>query len=267
MKKARIKEHMNVSTLSSKKIEHKTGNLSILLYPNNFNKNESGNITYYARTVNRGVCTNRDIANDIVSEKLNGEYSADDIVKILELTNNAKLARVAEGYTIDDGINKFHAKVDGIFDSKSDTFSPEKHHLTIATHSTSKAKKIISSIVPVIGLGNSREPYITSVEDVKTKSSTLLTRGGLIIVSGSNIKIAGDKEGTGFFFVNLDDDSKSVKILPEEFAINDPSKVVLGIPFNLENGKYTIKIVTQYGGGKAFKKDALECFYGNFTVS
>lgn len=64
------------------------------------------------------------------------------IFKILNLVNNAKLARLADAYTVDDGITSLQLRLKGLFDSEADTFSTKKHSVESASSSTSGANKL-----------------------------------------------------------------------------------------------------------------------------
>lgn len=55
-------------------------------------------------------------------------------------------------------------------------------------------------------------PVIGKVSDASTGSlDTTLTAGMPIIVEGSNIKVAGEKEGIGFFFIPASEGKAAVK--------------------------------------------------------
>ena len=144
---------MNIRTLAKKEAEYKSGNLPVALYKNTLVSDADGKNQYYAMTISRGVCTDEDIANDIVISGLLENMSKEQILSVMETARNARLARLADGYAVDDGICKCQLKIKGSFESESDTFSRERHSVSISSHPTASAKKVFSEIEPVIRQG------------------------------------------------------------------------------------------------------------------
>lgn len=257
---------MNINTLTTKELEHKDGTLPVALYPNNMAKNKNGKNSFYAMTIIRGRCDDKDIANDIVIAGMNGDLTLEQLLRAMELAKNARLARLADGYAVDDGINKSQLKVNGPFESESENYSSEKHSISISSHPTAEAKAVFSKIIPSIRQGNTIKPEITSVYDLKSKSGSVLTRGGYLEIKGANIKICGDSGEVALYFVNKDDSSKTVKLLVDDLGSNKASCLACVVPAELESGTYSIKIVTQFMGGKSFRKESQSVTYGVFAV-
>lgn len=258
---------MNLNTLSIEKVSHKSGSLPVALYPNMMIQDKGGKASYYAMTIIRDTCYDEDIANDIIVSGLNEGLSKFQLLRVMELARNAKLARLADAYAVDDGISRMQLKVKGSFDSEQESFSSEKHSVEIALHPTSEAKKYFENLRPVIRQGNSKKPVITSVYDVKSKSSDTLTKGGYLEIKGAVLKISGDNEDVGLYFENTEDSSDFVKVSAEELGQNMSSTLACVVPAELKSGTYRIKVVTQFMNGKTFRKTPLEAVFGSFTVA
>lgn len=258
---------MNINTLSEEKIDYKSGNLPVALYPNKLVSNKDRNTQFYAKTIIRNTCYDEDIANDIMVAGLNEGFSKAQILRVMELVRNAKLARLADAYAVDDGICKTQLRIKGTFDSEADAFSEEKHSVEISACSNSSAKKIFEKIRPVIRQGNTKKPVITEVYDVKSKSGTTLTKGGFLKITGTDIRICGDSEDVGLYFINNKDSTDFVKICADELGRNSTTTVDCVVPVELKENTYSIKIVTQYMGGRVNRKTPLESVFGNFTVA
>lgn len=256
---------MNVSSLSKEDIEHKQGDLPVALYPNRMVA-EDEKPSFYAMTISRGVCTDEDIANDMMLAGLNEDVPKEKILRILTYARNARFARLADGYAVYDGINKYQLKVKGVFTSESDSFSSERHSVSISTHPTAEAEKHFTGIVPVIRQGNSRKPEITSVFDAKSKSDTVLSKAGFLEIQGANILVCGDDEEIGLYFVNEEDASKTVKLSADDLGMNKSTRLACVVPADLESGTYSIKVVTQFMRGKTFRKKAQQTSFGHFSV-
>lgn len=250
MDKEDIMKTLNIS----EKSETKAGNLPVALYPNKMRQSNDGKLTYYAKTINRGVCTNADLVDDVIASGQNDGVSKEQILRIAELLNEAKMQRVSDGYTVDDGINRFCAKVKGTFDSDSDTFSSDRHAIGLSVHPSSAANDRLSSLRPVIRQGNEIKPVVTGVFDLESKGDTVLTRGGFLNISGTNIRIGGESEEVGLYFIHSQDDTKDVKLSAEKLGINTQNRLACVIPSGLEEGSYRLKVVTQALSSKTYRK-------------
>ena len=93
--------------------------------------------------------------------------------------------------------------------------------------------------------------FIATGEDVATRAEGNVTQpGSIYTVTGKNIKVEGTDEAVGVYFVSSDGQETRVT----QLAVNNPSQVVFVVPASLENGTYTLRIVTQYTGGGTLLK-------------
>ena len=70
-----------------------------------------------------------------------------------------------------------------------------------------------------------------------------------MIISGVNIKVAGDDEQNGVFLIP----SEGEPIRARALVHNNPSQVTVLLP-SLEDGEYTLSITTQYASGNRLLK-------------
>ena len=103
---------MNLNNLLNTNPEYKEGNLPIALYKNNMQASKGNTESYYARVISRGTCTLENLADDLVLAKNDFGLSTSQLVAIARAFNAAKLARISEGFTVDDGVARTSAKVD-----------------------------------------------------------------------------------------------------------------------------------------------------------
>lgn len=236
----------------------KQGKLSVALYQNKIKKNADENVTFYARTINRGICNNEDLASELILLGKNNGLSKEQIVKIAELLNEAKLSKISDGFIVDDGLFRSSAKVKGSFDSDSEAFNKEKHNIEIAVSPVAAVKNTLASLEPVITQGNSVKPTITEVSDLESQSSDTLTKGGFLDVYGSNIRIGGEAPDVGLYFVNVEDETKNVCLKKESIGTNSQNHLACVVPVDLQPGSYKIKVVTQALSSKIFRRQPLE---------
>ena len=258
---------MNLNTLSKSQSDYKSGSLPVALYPNKMRQNNDGKLSYYVRLISRGVCTNTDIVNDVMANGLNGDLSKEQLLRAAELFTNARLSRVSDGYIVDDGICRICAKITGTFESESDTFSTERHGVTLSAHATASAKEVLADLRPVIRQGNSAKPIITDVYDLESGSQDTLTRGGFLDIRGANICIGGDAENVGLHFEYIGDSKKNVRLTAKKLGTNTTTHIACVVPLNLAEGSYRLRIVTQFTNPKPLKKPLSFLYESLFTVA
>ena len=102
---------MNLNNLLSANPEYKEGNLPIALYRNTMRAGKGNTESYYARVISRGTCTLENLADDLALSEKDFGLSQAQLVEVAKAFNAAKLARVSDGFTVDDGIARTSAKV------------------------------------------------------------------------------------------------------------------------------------------------------------
>jgi hypothetical protein len=140
--------------------------------------------------------------------------------------------------------------ISGVFNGATDVFDPSRHHLHVniskgtllrdAEHEVKLAK--VNTISP--------QPQILEVKDSVTgKVDEVLTSGGAVEINGVNIKIAGDHDYCGLYFVN---ETGSYYESPTIIQ-NKPATLIALVP-QLPPGAYTVRITTQYSGSINWKE-------------
>ena len=109
-------------------------------------------------------------------------------------------------------------------------------------------------LVTVESLGPKQQvAYIGLVTDTLTdKTDGSITPSDDIRVTGSLIKVAGDDPEIGVYFVP--EDGKAPIKVTRKLTQNDPSQLLVRVPA-LEDGKYTLRIVTQFSVSKYLLKE------------
>jgi hypothetical protein len=93
---------------------------------------------------------------------------------------------------------------------------------------------------------------ISQVTDVKTGSvNDLLTPNRNLKITGRKIRVDGDKEGIGVYFVNQTS-RESAKVDPADLVVNDPSELIIVIP-ELVAGTYKLQVNTQFSHNSLLK--------------
>ncbi|MBR1402610.1 MAG: DUF4469 domain-containing protein [Treponema sp.] len=257
---------MNINTLSQASADYESSKLAIALYPAKMREEADGMTSYYAKTLFRNKLTMENIANDIIATGTLTSYTAEQILSVWGVVNNAIIDRVLNGVIVDGGIGTFYARVSGSFASEQSSFDSEKNSIDVAFRSSKSVKELAADITPVIAQGNSVKPEITSVTDVESGEDGTLTVGGFLDIAGKNILVTGTNDDVGLYFVNCEDDEKSVKLEAAKIGVNTSSRIACVVP-PLCSGTYTVKVVTQCSKTKPHKESLENTFSTVFSVS
>jgi hypothetical protein len=133
-----------------------------------------------------------------------------------------------------------------VFNSPNEGFNPEKHTISFDFQQGSLLRKELGQVeVEIQGVAENQF-YIAQVTDVKTGSvNDVLTPNRNLRIQGSKLKIAGENEANGVYFVNQASQAR-VKVEASDIVNNNPSELIIVIPA-LEAGSYKLELATQYG--------------------
>jgi hypothetical protein len=102
---------------------------------------------------------------------------------------------------------------------------------------------------------------IFSLTDLMTgKNDGTVTRKFNAEIKGSYIKIAGLDPACGVYFRN-EDWQIDYKLPNEYIVVNDPSRILILIPEELEPNEYELRIVTQFSKGRHKLKNTRSVIY------
>lgn len=172
--------------------------------------------------------------------------------------------QLMDGYSVNTGWFTANAQVRGVFDSRTETFDPEKHTVLFRFNQGDLMRKEIPNVkVQIMGLGESGI-VISSVEDSKTSSvNNLITPGGTLKIRGIKLKIAGDNPLVGVAFE--DETGNAIRIDERDVVVNKPSELIVQIP-PLVAGRYQLTICSQYSVGTLLKEPRTMVFDKILTV-
>jgi hypothetical protein len=180
------------------------------------------------------------------------EYKRETVEDIVDRFNRNAAKYSVAGWNVDTGLVYLRAIVTGAFYGK--IVDPEKNRVYVsATQGLTIRKEIAQTSIEILG----EMPdvmYILQVTNLQTKlPDGTLTRGRNAQVDGSYIKVAGTDATVGVYLVHTESQAE-VKLDADCIAVNDPSKLMLLIPADMETGTYQLKIITQYTVGKQLLK-------------
>lgn len=203
---------------------------------------------YTAKPRITGTVRNHQIAERILAR--GSELRLDTIEYILGMSDQEKVTAIAEGKSVVDGVGQYMATITGSFEGEKAAFDPAKNRLT-ASYVPGKLLRDTLKNVEIDTRTAVTGPVINSIIDSTTgEMNTQLTSAAPAVISGSNIKVAGDDAGIGVFFRKTGGTAQKCSLLIH----NNPSELTIMMPA-LEDGEYTLSIVTQYGSSNKLVKE------------
>lgn len=220
--------------------------LSVNLYDNAITEVKGD---YVAKPVVTGSLHNSEIADRIVAKRT--EYRKETIVNILDLADQEKVNAIAEGKSVVDGVGQYLVNVSGAFDGEKAPFNPAIHKLGVSYTPGKLLRDTLKNVVvetrPAV-----TGPIINDIVDTTTGEKNLqLTSSGPAVITGTNIKVAGNDPTVGIYLTPAEGEALKVALLIH----NNPSQVTFMLPA-LADGEYRLSLTTQYSAGNNLVKEA-----------
>jgi hypothetical protein len=172
---------------------------------------------------------------------------------------------MCDGFSVNTGWFTAASHVKGVANSPTEQFNRDKHTLLFEFHQGALLRKELGNVtVEILGVADT-DAVIAQVIDVKSGSvNDLLTPNRNLKIAGSKIKIAGDNEANGIYFVNRDT-TERIRVDDSDIAVNNPSELIVVIP-ELVSGTYLLEVTTQYAVSFLLKAPRTATFDKTLTV-
>jgi hypothetical protein len=173
--------------------------------------------------------------------------------------------QLCDGYSVNTGYFTAVPQIKGTFTSPEEQFNPEKHSLLFQFNQGDTLRDELPSVeVEIMGVADTGL-NISQVTDVKTGSvNDRLTPNRNLRITGRKIRVSGDNEANGVYFVNQSS-GESTKVDPSDLVTNNPSELVIVIP-ELAAGTYKLQVTTQFNPNKLLKEPRSVIFEKVLTV-
>ena len=162
--------------------------------------------------------------------------------------------RLCDGFAVNTGYFTAVPVVRGVFLNPNETFDPQRHTLQFQFTQGELMRREIEDVeVKIMGVAETGL-YIGQVEDMKSRTvNEVLTPGFNLRVTGTKLRVVGDKPGVGIFFRETATNT-ATKVDEGDIVINNPSELMIIIPA-LPAGTYQLEVTTQYSMGKQWLKE------------
>jgi hypothetical protein len=184
-----------------------------------------------------------------------GNY--DDLVEHVREFFDEAAYQLCDGFSINTGYYSLHPKIGGTFDTVKEGIDEKKHPVTFTFRTRNPLRELAKRIEIFVEGVADVQGYIDEVLDVTTGAvNETLTAGGVVVFTGSKIKVVGDKPGVGITLTGTrTGGTPYTDSLAATYAENSPSKVIAVLPPTIPgDGQFALKITTQYTTGGTFLK-------------
>jgi hypothetical protein len=175
---------------------------------------------------------------------------------------------ICDGFSLNMEYYSISPHVSGTWDSPNEAHDREKHPIGF-TFRALKPLKDLAGRIELSVEGIVEDPaYIDHVTDVSSGTvNEVLTPGGVVVITGHQIKIAGTKSGVGLYVSGAYPGGQAFStVVPPPYVENTASKVIAVLPASLPNAPCKIQIDTQYTSNNTLLKDIRTIWSGNLTV-
>ena len=162
--------------------------------------------------------------------------------------------RLCDGFAVNTGYFTAMPVVRGVFLNPNETFDPQRHTLQFQFTQGELMRREIEDVeVKIMGVAETGL-YIGQVEDMKSRTvNEVLTPGFNLRVTGTKLRVVGNKPGVGIFFRETVTNT-ATKVDEGDIVINNPSELMIIIPA-LPAGTYQLEVTTQYSTGNKLLKE------------
>jgi len=216
--------------------------IRVKLYPNYLPKVKG---LYIARTNNESSLSIEDVCAAL---KNRGGFIGDheELAKNVRKYFEEAAYQLCDGYGINTGYYSIHPNVGGTFDSLKDGIDPKRNKVNFSYRTLAPLRFLAEHIaIEIEGLGGD-SGWIDEFTDVEEDLvNCQFIPGNTFSITGHKLKVAGDDETCGVYFVPVEDPSKAVKV--KRLAVNSTTNIVGKAP-DTEYAYNTVEIRTQFSG-------------------
>ncbi len=202
-------------------------------------------VGYHAQTVQTNFRTRSDFLNTMMT--LRGGITRGEAEAALELVSRAFIAELRDGGNVSLP-ELFSAKIDiqGVFPEADSAFDPAANSLHVGIRAGAAVRRAISG-TPTHRVSDSASGlYIEHARDTGSGTTDdLLTPGMVLQILGTKLKIVGERDAVGVFFVG--EDGAETPAAEHALSRNGEKQLDVVVPA-LASGEWHVKVVTKYSG-------------------
>ena len=165
-----------------------------------------------------------------------------DVAATLQVYGEVCSSLIKDGAALNTPLMNTALSISGVFNGANDAFDKKRHtvnlNMSAGTLLRDAAAKVKCEKTEAAGT----DPYITEVADIVSgKTNEVLTKGGVVQLTGSRLKFDAKDASQGIFFVPETGEAVRATVIAE----NKPARLMAIIPADLAAGTYYIEVRTK----------------------
>ena len=174
-----------------------------------------------------------------------------DVAATLQVYGEVCSSLIKDGAALNTPLMNTALSISGVFNGANDAFDKKRHTVNLNITAGILLRDVLPKIKCEKTEAASTDPYITEVADIVSgKVNEVLTKGGVVQLTGSRLKFKADDTAQGIFFVPETGNPVRASVIAE----NKPARLMAIIPADLPAGTYYIEVRSKHsGGGKPLK--------------
>ena len=164
-----------------------------------------------------------------------------DVAAVLQVYGEVCSSIVADGSALNTPLVNTSMSITGVFNGANDSFDRKRHTVNLNMTAGTLLRDAVAKVKTEKTEGASTDPYITEVSDIVSgKVNEVLTKGGVVQLTGSRLKFDQKDEAQGIFFVPETGNPVRAAVIAE----NKPARLMAIIP-DLAAGTYYVEVRTK----------------------
>ena len=174
-----------------------------------------------------------------------------DVAATLQVYGEVCSSLIKDGAALNTPLMNTALSISGVFNGANDSFDKKRHTVNLNLTAGTLLRDAVTKVKCEKTEAASTDPYITEVADIVSgKVNEVLTKGGVVQLTGSRLKFKADDTAQGIFFVLETGEAVRAAVIAE----NKPARLMAIIPADLAAGTYYIEVRSKHsGGGKPLK--------------
>ena len=175
-----------------------------------------------------------------------------DVAATLQVYSEVCASLIKDGSALNTPLMNTALSISGVFNGANDTFDKKRHTVNLNISAGTLLRDAITKVKCEKTESASTDPYITEVADIVSgKVNEVLTKGGVVQITGSRLKFDAKDAAQGIFFVPETGEAARAAVIAE----NKPARLMAIIPADLPAGTYYVEVRTKIlEGNKSGKK-------------
>ena len=174
-----------------------------------------------------------------------------DVAATLQVYGEVVSAIIKDGSAVNTPLMNTSMSISGVFNGAADAFDKKRHTINLNLSAGTLLRDAVTKVKCEKTEAAGTDPYITEVTDIVSgKTNEVLTKGGIVQITGSRLKFDAKDASQGIFFVPETGNPVRDSVIAE----NKPARLMAIIPADLAAGTYYIEVRTKIIGSSQKSK-------------